>query len=196
LLASRFGKVKAVDFSPEMLRRARKKVARAGNVEFFESDIRKLSKLGLSVDVCFAINSILHPDFRDVHKSLLEIHKSLKKGGMFIGIFPSMEAVLYNNKLVYEKEMRKCRDKKEALSNTHKKVEDRKYDYITGIYSDCSEQQRFYYEAELLMKLGGAGFSSIEVEKVKYPWGTESGDYDNFFGKPQMWDWYVRARKE
>ena len=196
VLSKNFSKVIAVDFSSEMLKFAKSRNKELQNIKFIEADARKLSELGLSVDVLFAINSILHPKVRDVEHAFSEIIKSIKPGGVFIGIFPSMEAVLYNNKLVYENELRRCKDEKIAIRNTKRKVEDRKYNYITGIYEDCCEKQRFFYRFELEVKLKEAGFSDIEFDKVKYPWGLPSGDYDDFFGKPEMWDWYVRARKK
>lgn len=193
-LSKNFKFVYALDFSENMLDAAKAR-NKWKNIKFIRHDIRQLSKLGLKLDVAVAINSILHPSFEDVNRSLSEIHDSLKDGGLFIGIFPSMEAMLYHFMLVYEREFEKYKDESKAMTMTRRKVERKKYNMIRGIYDDDGEQQKFFYKVELKERLKTAGFKNIAVKKVKYPWGETCGDYEDFPGRRMLWDWYVICKK-
>ncbi|MFC1685612.1 class I SAM-dependent methyltransferase [Nanoarchaeota archaeon] len=192
-LLKRFKKVYAIDFSKKMIENAKKK--KSSNVKFYQQDLRKLSKLGINFDVAIAVNSILPPDFKDVDKIFSEIYNSLNNSGIFMGIFPSMEAIIYHFQLVYERELANSKDDEKAIKKTKKMVEESKYDIIKGTYSDDDETQKFFYEFELRRRLHKAGFKKIIFKKVKYPWGEHSGDYDDFHGESEIWDWYVTAKK-
>jgi len=192
-LAENFKFVFAIDFSKEMLKKAKENNSYK-NVKYILHDIRKLSELNLKLDMAIAVNSILHPSVDDVDKSLKEILKSLKEGGLFIGIFPSMEAIIHQFQLVYTRERKKFGDEKKALAMTKRIVERKKYNVIMGIYEDDGEKQKFYYRFELRNRLKEAGFKNIRFKKVKYPWG-ESQDYEDFPEAPEMWDWYAICEK-
>ena len=194
-LSSQFKKVHAIDFSQKMLDKAKKKNSKLDNVKFMQGDIRKLGELNIKPDVAVAANSILHPLVKDVEKSLKGIHDKLNENGQFLGIFPSMESVLYHFSLVYEREYKKYKNEQKALSNTKRIVERRKYNFITSVYDDDDEKQKFYYKFELRKRLKEAAFKNIRFKKVVYPWGKEVGDYEDFHNEPGMWDWYVSASK-
>ncbi len=194
-LAEKFRKVYAIDFSERMLAKAKEKNRKHKNIIFRKADLRNLTELGLNLDVAIAVNSILHPYSADVDKSLLEVYNSLKAQGIFIGIFPAMEAVIYNGMLIYEREMEKTNDEKTALRNAKRIMERKKYNFITSVYEDGTERQKFYYRFELKKRLGEAGFKNIKIKKVLYPWGKCTGDHVDFEGKPEMWDWYVLGKK-
>jgi len=185
-------KVYAIDFSAKMLKIAKDKAA--NNIYFRRYDMRKLAKLGLKLDLAVAANSILHPATKDVRKTFEQISVSLKRNGVFIGIFPSMESVLYSFNLVFERESEKY-DDEYAMKKTKAIVERDKYSIIDGIYDDDGDRQKFYYKYELRQRLKDAGFKSVRFKKVIYPWGEASGDYEQFPGRQEMWDWYVIASK-
>ncbi|MBW2968178.1 class I SAM-dependent methyltransferase [Candidatus Woesearchaeota archaeon] len=190
---ARFRKVYAIDFSRKMLEQAKKKAPK--NTTLLRQDLKHLSKLSISYDVAIAVNSVLHPDMFTVDTILKEIYDNLSRRGRLLAVFPSMESVLYQFQLVYRSELRRWDDSAKALTNTRRLVELRKYDMIRSTYTDGREVQKFYYRFELRQILKKAGFSDIKFSKVFYPWGRTSGDYIDFHGKPEMWDWYVTARK-
>lgn len=190
---ARFKKVYAVDFSKKMLENAKKCAPK--NTVLLRGDLKSISRLKIRYDVAVAVNSILHPEIFTVDKVLVQIYASLNKRGKLFGIFPSMEAVLHHFQLVFRDSLKRLGDEKKALTRTRRIVELRKYDVITATYSDQGETQKFYYKFELRERLKKAGFHNIEFRKVIYPWGGASGDYHDFPGKPEMWDWYVTAGK-
>jgi ubiquinone/menaquinone biosynthesis C-methylase UbiE len=194
-LAERFKQVYAVDFSEAMLGKAKERFAYYSNIKFFLADIRNVSELGLMCDVVVAVNSIIQPNLNDVNRSLNEIYKSLKKGGVFMGIFPSMDSVLMHSVKVYEREFLKCEDNSEAMNRTKKIIERNKYNFITGIYSDNGEDQKFFYKFELKSRLRVAGFKKIKFRKIFYPLGTDICEYEYVKGIRGIWDWYIVAQK-
>lgn len=186
-LSENFEKVLAIDFSEKMIEKA--KQVEKKNVEFHIQDLRNLEGFKEKFDVAVSVNSIIYPSVRAADKILSEIWKSIKPGGLFVGILPSMESIIYQGVLIYDREIRRNTAKK-ALTKTKRKMERSKYDFIRGIYDD-EEKQKYFYDFEILVRLQKAGFKNIKISKVLYPWGKHIGDYEDFHGKPEMWDWFV-----
>jgi len=192
-LSMQFKRVYAIDFSEKMLNIAKEKFIGKKNITFKQGDIRDLSKLGLKLDIAIAINSILCPSINDVNKILKEVYDSLKSEGLFIAIFPAMEAVLYHSLLLYENELSKGGDEDLIIKNINRRV-GKEYCFIPGIFRDKDEKQKFFYKFELERRLKNAGFKHIKFKKVYYPWG-QHGDFESFPNETMMWDWFVFAKK-
>jgi ubiquinone/menaquinone biosynthesis C-methylase UbiE len=193
-LSKHFKAVIAVDFSEKMLEKAKENCS-AKNVTFIKSDLSDLSQLEGRIDVAVSINAILLPSVRLVDAILMEIHRSLKPDGRFMGIFPSLEAVLYQSTLIYDRELGKYEDETDALNQTKRILEKNKFDFIAGTYDDHGQKQKFYYDFEIRLRLKKAGFKNIRLKKVLYPWGGDVSGYEDFFGQPRMWDWFVIANR-
>ena len=193
-LSRRFKKVIALDFSAEMIKIAKKRHNKLTNITFIHADMRDLSSKNLCVDVAVAVNSIILPDLKDVEKSLSEIYSTIKPKGRLFCVFPAMEAIIHHAMLVYEYYFDKYDNKKKALSLTRRLIGEKNFSFIRGMFDDKGEQQKFFYRFEVRHRLENAGFKDVKIKKISYPWGTQ-GDFKNFRGKPEMWDWFVTARK-
>jgi SAM-dependent methyltransferase len=191
-LCEQFGRVVAVDFSAEMLRRARRR-ASAGNVTFHPADLADLSRFRGAFDVAVAVNSILAPDAKQVNAILREVHATLEPGGAFLGIFPAMDSVLYHAMLVLEREHAEHESEPTAVRHARRVCEERKYDFLTGVFDDGGDRQKHYYEFELRHRLREAGFHGLRVRKVRYPWDESVSGFECFPGRPKLWDWLVVA---
>jgi SAM-dependent methyltransferase len=194
ILSERFKQVVAIDFSEEMLTLAREKYKTLPNVTFICADMRELTKHGLTFDIAIAVNSMLHTDPRQIHKTFQEIFNSLQEGGLFLGVFPAAEAIVHYAMLVNERELARTDDEQKAYERMRRIVERRKYCLLRGIYDDDGERQKLYYRFELGNRLRDAGFKYVRIRRVLYPWGLQ-GDYEAFPDKPPMWDWFVVAEK-
>jgi len=190
-LSERFRKVVAVDFSSGMLRQARTRCT-PENVVFYRRSLANLSHFRGQLDVAVAVNSVLSPKLSEVDLILREIASTLKPGGTFAGIFPSMESVLYEGVLILEKEREQDQTEEQARKKVSKLIGPRRYDFISGLYTEGADQQKFYYSFELRKRLQSAGFKNIQFGKVLYPWSEDHAWFD-FSGEPRMWDWFVRA---
>ena len=194
ILASKFKKVYAIDFSPNMIDIA-KKLSTRKNIKYIVKDIKNLSEFKNKFDVIVCVNSIMMPKIRNLKMALKSVYSTLKKDGVFLGIFPSMDSILYQGFLILEEQIGKHKDEKRAFRNTKRIFERKKYNFILGTYSDEGNIQKFYYDFELKIRLRDTGFKNIVLSKVLYPWGSEISDFLDFPGKPKMWDWFVIARK-
>ena len=191
-LAARFGRVVGVDFSAAMLARARR-TCRARNVAFRRADLAELRALHGTVDVALTVNSVLTPDAERLDRVFAELAAVLRPGGVLLGIFPSMEAILYSGFLIHERARRRTSAAR-ARALTTIVLERAKYDFVHGTYREAARAQKFFYAFELAYRLRRAGFRRVRIGKVFYPWDAVGG-YERFPGEPPMWDWLVRARR-
>lgn len=192
-LSKHFGSVVAIDFSPRMLEKAQKRT-HAKNVSFHCRSLSDLSPFHGAFDVAISVNSILIPSSKKADAMLCEIHKTLKPEGIMAAIVPSMEAILYQATLVFDRELSILGDEEKALLSAKRLLERRKFDFISGIYDDDGLRQKFYYEFELKYRLKKAGFKNLRLKKVLYPWGEDMGSFEGFLHQPRVWDWFIEAR--
>jgi len=190
-LAERFGHVLALDFSPAMLARARA-ACRASHVHVHRADLADLRRFRSRLDVAVTVNAVLTPDPTRLDRIFDGLHAVLRPGGVLIGIFPAMDAVLYQGFLIHERERRR-HEASLARARTSRILERTRYDFVHGIYREDARAQKFFYSFELRHRLRRAGFRRIRVGRVLYPWGDTIGGYESFPGEPPMWDWLVRA---
>ncbi len=190
-LCPRFKKVWAVDFSKGMLRKARQK-ANFKNVNYLKRSMLNLEYLKGKLDVAVAVNSVLAPSSIEIDQMLEQIRATLKPGGCFMGVFPSMESILYHGTLLFDQELERGQGELKATQNAKRRLERTKYDFVSGLYTESGQTQKLYYGFELRKRLKRAGFSNVRLGKVLYPWDTV-GDFEDFSGEPMMWDWFVRG---
>ncbi len=189
-LAARFGRVIGVDFSPAMLARARAS-CRAGHVRLLRADLADLRRLHGVLDVAVTVNAVLTPDAARCARILGELRATLKPRGVFLGIFPAMEPVLYQAVLIHDRE-RRGRPPAAACRRADAILERDRYDFVHGTYTEDGATQKFFYGFELVWRLKQAGFRHVRLGRVAYRW-SDVGGYERFPGAPPMWDWFVRA---
>ncbi|PIN75108.1 hypothetical protein COV18_05135 [Candidatus Woesearchaeota archaeon CG10_big_fil_rev_8_21_14_0_10_37_12] len=194
-LAKQFKHVYAFDFSPEMIKEA-KKINSAKNITYGVNSFSQLDKYKQKFDVVLAINSVLGPTITDVKTALEALHSVLKPNGKFFGIFPSMDAVLYQGMLILDSQIAEEKDEQKARKKTKQLLEEKQHDFVKATYTYEGTVQKFYYGFELDVRLKDAGFKNITLSKVYYPWGRDVSGYIAFSGKPKMWDWFVEGTKQ
>ncbi|MBI4895069.1 MAG: class I SAM-dependent methyltransferase [Candidatus Aenigmarchaeota archaeon] len=196
-LSKEFKEVVALDISPKMIEKAKKNAGNLENVKLLVKDARDLKEFYNQFDVAVSVNSILLPEIKSIEKILLEIYNVLNDDGVFIGIFPSMDALLYRAVLEHEKAIEDGDDEKTALEKTLKAIDADKFDFVLGTFKYHDMVQKHYYKFELMYRLWKAGFKNIRMRKVFYPWEVyEDEDLLEFKGKPELWDWFIFAEKK
>lgn len=190
-LAERFRRVLAIDFSPAMLARARA-ACRLRHVTFHRADLVDLSPFAGQLDVAVTVNAVLTPAPDRLDRVFAGLHACLRHGGTLIGIFPAMEAILYQGYLIHERE-RQSHAPLRARLRTSRILERAKYDFVHATYSVEEGTQKFFYAFELRHRLRRAGFRRVRLGRLLYPWGEAVGGYESFPGEPPMWDWLVQA---
>jgi SAM-dependent methyltransferase len=191
-LAEHFQRVFAIDFADGMLERARQRCRDLRNVEFFHLPLTDLASLAQRIDVAVAINSLVMPDVTELERSLRQIHRLLRPGGVFLGIVPAMDAVHYYTMLLVDRALADGKPIEAARKNAAHHAEHGTYDFAFGQFRFEGLEQHFWQPFEVRYRLRRAGFHRIQLARVLLSWeqfgyGRELKDH------PPPWDWYFQA---
>ncbi len=194
-LADRFERVIALDFAPGMIERARERLGpeSADRVTFLQRPMHDLDDLAGQVDVAVAVNSLVMPDVRVIDRTLRAIRAALKPGGQFLGIVPSIDAIVYHTMLLMDRALERGLTPKEAERLAAVQAERRYYDFAFGRFRFQGLHQKFWQPFEVEHRLAKAGFSSITLGKVLYPWDDSLANAEELAGFPRSWDWFFQA---
>ena len=195
-LAERFESVIALDFAPGMLMRARGRLhgGPMARVTFLERAMHELEDLAGKLDVAVAVNSLVMPDVRLIDRTLRAIRKSLKPGGHFLGVVPSMDAIYYHMMLLIDHSLDQGLPHAEAEKVAALHVERRHYDFALGRFQYEGLRQKFWLPFEIEYRLIKAGFTGTILEKVLYPWDESLACGSALAAFPPSWDWFFLAR--
>jgi SAM-dependent methyltransferase len=195
-LAARFRRVIALDFAPGMIERARERLGpeHADRVTFLKRPMHELDDLAGQIDVAVAVNSLVMPDVRLIDRTLRAIRAALKPDGELLGIVPSIDAIVYHTMLLVDRALERGLTPKEAERLAAVQAERRYYDFAFGRFRFQGLHQKFWQPFEVEYRLTKAGFSSIALGKVLYPWDDSLANADDLAGFPRSWDWFFRAR--
>jgi SAM-dependent methyltransferase len=194
-LAERFERVIALDFAPEMLNRAASRLGpEAGSrVTFLERPMHDLDDLAGQLDVAIAVNSLVMPDVRLIDRTLRSIRASLTPGGQFMGVVPSIDTICYHLLLLVDQSLNHGLGIKEAKRLAALHTERRYYDFAFGEFRYQGLRQKFWQPFEVEYRLNNAGFSSVTLGKVLYPWEESADGGTDLTGFPRSWDWFFLA---
>jgi SAM-dependent methyltransferase len=194
-LVGRFGRVIALDFAPGMIERARQRLgADADRVTFATRAMHELDDFAGQIDVAVAVNSLVMPDVRVIDRTLRAIRASLGPDGLFMGVVPSMDAIHYHTMLLMDTALDRGQTPEEAERLAAFHAEHANYEFSFGRFSFQGLRQKFWQPFEIRHRMTKAGFASVELDHVLYPWddslagGAELADY------PRSWDWSFLAR--
>ena len=195
-LAGRFGRVLALDFAGGMLERARERIAPGARerVTFLSRPMHDLDDLVGQVDVAIAVNSLVMPEIRLIDRTLCAIRASLVPGGQFLGILPSIDALAYHAMLLVDRALEKGMSAREAERLAADQIERRYYDFAFGRFRLQGLSQKFWQPFEIEHRFARAGFSSVTLSKVLYPWDESLASADELAEFPRSWDWFFLAR--
>ncbi len=166
----------------------------AARVTFLERPMHKLDELAGQLDVTVAINSLVMPDVRLIDRTLRSIHASLKPGGLFLGVVPSIDTIYYHLLLLMDQALDQGVEPREATRLAQLQIERRHYDFAFGEFHFDGLRQKFWQPFEIEYRLNKAGFASTTLAKVLYPWDDSVAGSETLRGFPRNWDWFFQAR--
>jgi SAM-dependent methyltransferase len=195
-LAERFSRVIALDFAPGMLARAAERLGSEAvpRVTFLKRPMHQLDDLAGQLDVAVAVNSLVMPDVRLIDRTLQSIRASLKPGGQFLGVVPSIDTIYYHLMLLMDQSIDQGLETKEAKRFAGLHAERKYYDFAFGEFHFEGLRQKFWQPFELEYRLAKAGFTSTTLGKVLYPWEENLAGSETLVGIPRSWDWFFMAR--
>jgi len=191
-LAERFDRVIALDFARGMLKHARERLSpeAAARVTFVERPMHDLDQFAGNLDVAVAVNSLVMPDVRLIDLTLRSIRASMKPGGQFMGIVPSIDAIAYHLMLLRDQALDQGLDPKDAERVAALRVDSRHYDFAFGQFHFQGLRQKFWEPFEVEHRLTKAGFTATTLSKVLYPWDDDLAGGNELGGFPRSWDWF------
>jgi SAM-dependent methyltransferase len=195
-LAQRFHRVIALDFAPGMLERARERLRSdaISRVTFLTRPMHQLADLAGQLDVAIAVNSLVMPDIRLIDRTLQSIRASLRPGGHFLGVVPSIDTIYYHLMVLMDQSISQGLETKEAKRLAGLHAERRYYDFAFGEFRFGGLKQKFWQPFELEYRLQKAGFTSTTLGKVFYPWDENLPGDDTLVGFSRSWDWFFMVR--
>jgi SAM-dependent methyltransferase len=194
-LVGQFERVIALDFAPAMIEHARRRLGTdAARVTFMTRAMHELADHAGQIDVAVAVNSVVMPDVRVIDQTLRAIRTSLRQGGVFLGVVPAMDAIHYHTMLLMDKALDRgmSPDEAERLSAFH--AEHHSYDFAFGRFSFQGLRQKFWQPFEIRHRMTKAGFDSVELGHVLYPWDDSMAGSEELAEFPRSWDWAFLAR--
>jgi SAM-dependent methyltransferase len=195
LLVGRFGTVVALDFAPGMLARARERLGPdADRVTFEARPMDDLGHYAGRLDVAVAINSLVMPDTRTIDRTLRAIRAALRDGGLFLGVVPSIDAIHYHTMLLLDRALDRGLPPEEAERHAAFHAEHAYYDFAFGRFSFQGLRQKFWHPFEVEYRLRKAGFGSVALGRVLYPWDDNVPGGAELSDHPRSWDWSFSAR--
>ncbi len=194
-LAQRFGRVFALDFAPAMLEQAAARLnpEDGHRVTFLKRAMHDLHDLAGQLDVAVAVNSLVMPDVRVIDRTLKAIRLSLKPGGRFLGIVPSIDTINFQIMLFLDRALDQGLDPAAAKRLAGLQAERRSYDFAFGEFRYNGLRQKFWQPHELEYRLTKAGFQTPTLAKVSYPWDDFGPGASPIPGCPRSWDWFFLA---
>ena len=194
-LVERFERVLALDFAPGMLDRARERIGSENldRVRFLERPMHELNDLVGQLDVAVAVNSLVMPDVRVIDQTLRAIRASLKPDGQFLGILPSIDAIIYHTMLLMDDALDRGLPPKDAERLASLQAERRHYDFAFGRFRFQGLHQKFWQPFEIEHRFTKAGFRTIRIAKVLYPWDDSLAGSNELKDLPRSWDWFFHA---
>lgn len=193
-LVDRFGRVVALDFAPDMIACAQDRLgAKAAKVTFETRPMHELDDYTGQFDVAVAVNSLVMPDVRVIDQTLRAIRASLRPGGCFLGVVPSIDAIHYSTMLLMDQALDRGLSPEEAERTAAFHAEHQYYEFAFGRFKFLGLRQKFWQPFEIRHRLTKAGFASIELDQVLYPWDESIAGGADFADYPRSWDWSFRA---
>jgi SAM-dependent methyltransferase len=194
-LVGRFEQVIALDFAPAMIQHARRRLGPdAARVTFLTRAMHELADLAGTINVAVAVNSLVMPDVRVIDQTLRAIKAGLRPGGLFLGVVPAMDAIHYHTMLLMDKALDRglAPEEAERLAALH--AEHSCYDFAFGRFSFQGLRQKFWQPFEIRHRMAKAGFASVELGHVLYPWDDSMAGSEELAEYPRSWDWSFLAR--
>ena len=195
MLVDTYKEVHALDFAPGMIRRSKERLGdNAGRVTFHARTMEDLADFAGRFDVAVAINSLVMPDVLQVDRTLRAIRMAMKPQGVFFGVVPSIDAIHYHTMLLLDRELDKGLDPEEAERVAAYHGEHRYYEFGFGRFSFQGLRQKFWQPFEIEYRMKRAGFATVELSRVLYPWDDHVPGEGAFAAHPPSWDWCFTAR--
>ena len=133
------------------------------------------------------------PEIADIDASLSGIRRLLGPQGVFLGIVPAIDAVHYQTMLYLDDALDRGMSPRQAERIAALQADLGNYEFNFGRFRSRGLKQKFWQPFEVEHRLRKAGFRSVLLGKVLYPWEEAGAAAERFTDQPRTWDWWFEA---
>jgi hypothetical protein len=143
--------------------------------------------------VHFAVctNVLIMPEARRRAAILRKVHRHLVRGGHLLLLIASAESALFANHRLLEWNKR-CGI---SLRAARREAIQPSFEALDGVIKREGVAHKHYLREEAIVMLDAAGFDTLSVDRVEYPWTTEFAMPPKWMKAPHPWDWLISCRK-
>ena len=127
---------------------------------------------------------------------LKKISKSLRPGGYFVLVVPSLESMLFAKFRLIQWNLKTGMTHDQAVSAS---IEETDGSLDLPLEHDMVDingvATKHYLKEELIVLLKDLRFAIAYIEKVEYDWSTEFDQPPRWMKDPYPWDWLVLSKK-
>jgi SAM-dependent methyltransferase len=195
-LSKKFRRVHAMDISGACLKVAQAKCGHLPNIEYLRVDLADNSAKLTKVDFALSVNVAIMACRRTLAGILKKISKSLRPGGHFVLVVPSLESMLFAQFRLIQWNLKSGMTHDQAVSASIEETEsslDLPLEH--GMVDINGVATKHYLKEELIVLLKDLRFDIVSIEKVEYDWSTEFDQPPRWMKEPYPWDWLVLAKK-
>jgi hypothetical protein len=113
---------------------------------------------------------------------------------VLLGIVPAIDAIYYQTMLLMDQSLDRGQSPEEAERLAGFYAEHRYYNFAFGRFRFRGLKQKFWHPFEIRHRLRKAGFSTVDLDQVLYPWDENIPGGADFASQPRSWDWMFSAR--
>jgi len=196
-LSKQFRLVHATDISGECLKIARQRCSKLQNIEYQRVNIADDSARLAKVDFALSVNVAIMACRRTLAGILKKISESLRPGGYFVLVVPSLESMLFAEFRLIQWNLKSGMTHDQAISASVEEAEGSlDLRLQEGLVDIDGVATKHYLKEELIVLLKELQFDIDAIEKVKYDWSTEFADPPGWMKEPYPWDWLIVSKKQ
>lgn len=194
LIAPFYKSVVGVDFSEELLGKARRRT-RVENVSYEYVDLQSVRTRRFPCDVAFCVNVLIGDDAKACERIARNVIKSLARGGMAVFVVPSLESVLRVYQVALECQLKAGVRRSAAVADVNRWAGKEILSLAEGVVEAGGAATKHYLEDELAEFLQRWGLRNITVERVSYPWSEALENAPRRLKAAPPWDWMAVGEK-
>jgi len=195
-LSARFKNILAMDFSAKLLARAQEACARLPNVSYRAADLASPGLRLPKVDFALCVNALLTPSLAHRNRMLDALCRHVRPRGHLVLVVPSLESACLTDFRRIEWNLRDGIAPGLAARTgfpAYGPADTRRH--REGVIPIDGVPTKHYLEEELIALLKSRGLTTLEIEKIEYPWNTEFTSPPRWMQAPFPWDWLLVAEK-
>ncbi len=187
-VAPYFGAVLGLDFSKDLLARARD-LTRAANISYEWADLGAARAKRYPCDVAFCANVLIADDAKLRERIARNVIRNVKKGGAAVFIAPSFESALRVYQVAFNCQIKDGVARDLALRDVKGWIREEIASLPEGVVRVGGVKTKHYMADELSELLERCSLSDIALSRVSYPWSEMLDNAPRNLKSAPPWDW-------